>query len=592
MKDTLIKIKNVLKEHYLIIALSFLLVFLIFAPLLVFPYVIKNEYQGINFNRFGSDAHFYLTRGREVLDGHGLGDPLLKEGKDSRDIYSAYSEYILLAPIKLLGLAQKVNITAVYNIYNFIGVFFLIILVYLLVLQLSGNKLLSAAAALFMIGGYSIVYNKALFYSDFNVYARVIYPYFSSLIMFAYLNLLVAGLKSAELKYKIFAGLAFGLLFYIYFYAWTFILALNVFLLLIYIAKKNFAAAKKVLFIGLLGLALGSYYLIGLLATLNSGHQASYFMMMSYGHKPIFSLIGFLTLILFAVFWYKRRDDKNMPFIFAIILGGWFALNQQVITGQMLQYGHYYWYFIVPLSIAISFYMIWRLITNKKLRKYLFLLLIAVVFLNTAGGQYKSFFANLEVKKYDQNFRPIIDALNRDKSAGVILAADGSDEYLFTIYTPHDLFWHSFALANLAPIDRAREALFVYFYFNNQARNDFKNYLLKIIADQDQGFMYQYLFRNLEGYQSGLSFYDYGNKFSADDQSLAQNRAALIDQLTKEYNEAVIKDGGINKILKKYGVNYIVWDKNKNPEWDLSFLGKNIREIASSNNIYLYQLQP
>ena len=173
-----------IKEHYWIIILSFLLTVLIFAPLLVFPYVIKNEYQGININAFGSDAHFYLTRGQEVLEGHDLGSPVLREGKNQPDIYLSYSDYILLAPIKLLGLAEKVSLVTIYNIYNFIGVFIIIILIYFLVLQLSGRKLLSIAAALFAIGGYSIVYRKTLFYDDFNIYARVLYPFISSLILF------------------------------------------------------------------------------------------------------------------------------------------------------------------------------------------------------------------------------------------------------------------------------------------------------------------------------------------------------------------------------------------------------------------------
>lgn len=592
MKHIFRKIRNNIREHVWIIVCSFLLVILIFAPLLVFLSVIKNEYQGINIYHFGTDAHSYLTRGKEVLEGNNLGSPLLREGKDEQDPFFSYSEYILLAPIKLLGLEQKVDIVNVYNVCNFIGIFLLILLIYYLVLQLSGNKLLSLAVSLFVIGGYSIVYWKTLFYNDFNIYARGLNPYFSSLVLFSYLNLLVKSLKSIELKYKIFAALTFGLLFYVYFFSWSFTITFNAFLFLIFFIKKDFTSAKKILFISFIGLALGSYNLIKLFLSFNSemGKQQSYFHWMSYGHLPIFSKIGFINLLLFVVFWYKQRSDRNSSFILAVILSGWIVLNQQIITGRMLQYGHYYWYFIVPLSIIVSFYMVWQLIENEKWKKYLFVFIIILVFVNTIGGQYKSFFTTFEAKKYEQNFRPIIDYLNRDKTPGVILTPTSqANSYLFAIYTPHNLFWHNVASISRVPIQRFKDALFVYSYLNKESRDNFSGYFEKIENYESKRSFYQGLYRNLEGYWSGYSFYEYNNKIVIDDKGLIQKRPAIINQLNEEYEKTVLENNGIDGLLKKYGVNYIVWDKNKNPEWDLTTI-RGLKQVAQNNNIYLYNL--
>lgn len=592
MKDILNKIKNIVKEHCLIIAGSLLLTILIFAPLLVFPYIVGDEYQGININWFGTDSHFYLSRGKEVLDGNKLGNPLLREGKDNPDIYLTYSEYILLAPVKLLGLTQKVNIVTLYNTYNFVGVFFLICLIYFLVWQLSNRKLLAIAAALFAIGGYSIVYRKTLFYNDLNIYARVIYPFVSSIVLFLYLNYFVKSLKSIGLKYKILAGVFFGLSFYIYFYAWSFILALNGCLFLIFLFKKDFLQLKKIIFVSALGLALGAYNLsqLYLWSISESGKQMSYFMWASSGHGTIFSKIGFITLVLFIVYIYKRRDDKNWPFILAVILSGWVALNQQIITGRMLQYGHYYWYFVVPMSIIISFYMVWHLIKNENLKKYLFLIIICVVFINTAGGQYKSFFTWVEIKRQEQIYRPVIDFLNRDKQPGVILASL-EDEYLFTIYTPHDLFWHHSANFNNVPIQRFKDVLFTYYYLNREARNNFKGYLEKIGEDRSvRGSYYKSIFRNLDGYWSGYDYYTYRDKIVAGDKALSEKRVGLIDELSKEYGETILKENGFNELLKKYAVNYFVWDKNKHPEWDISAIA-GLKQVFSYYNIYVYELK-
>ena len=578
------KIISALKAHGWVIIFSFLLAVLIFAPLLAFPWAAGSLYQGININHFGNDAHFYLTRGNEVLSGNSLGSPLLREGKNDPDAYLSYSDYLLLAPVKLSGLEKKFNIVTIYNFYNFIGVFVLIILIYFFVLQLSGDKLLSLTAALFVIGGYSIIYFKTFFYHDFNAYARVLYPYLSSLVLFTYLNLLVKCLKSAELRYKIFAGLAFGLLFYIYFYAWSFVLAFNACLLLIFIFKKDFLPAKTVCLISALGLALGAYNLIKLFSALGGGigAQLSYFMHLSLGHTPVFSKVGFITLILFALFWQRRRQDQYLPLILAVILSGWAALNQQTITGKMLQYGHYYWYFIVPLSIVVSFYMVWRLLASEKLKKILFIVLIAVVFINTAGGQYLSFFSSYEAKIYEQNFQPIIDFLNRDLAPAAILAGQ-ENSYLFTIYTPHDLFWLNAAALSYLPIQRFKDALFVYAFLNKEARNNFTEYFTRAGDDGVGSSFYRALYRDL------ASYYEYANK-AADNKTSYQGPQALADQLSQEYNDAVIKNDGIDGLLEKYGVSYIVWDKNLDPEWDLSFFGDRLKEITSFNNIYLYRL--
>lgn len=592
MKEIFKKIIKISKEHLVVVFFALLLAILILAPLLAFPAVIKDTYQGINIYQFGGDAHYYLTRGREVLDGHGLGNPLLREGKNETDTHLSYSDYILLAPIKLLGMTQKVNIVTLYHTYNFIGLFFLILLIYFFVWQLSDKKLLSLATSLFVIGGYSIVYFKTLFYSDFNVYARAIYPYFSSLILFLYLNLLLKSLKSAELRYKIFTALAFGLMFYVYFYAWSFILAFNASLFLIFLFKKDYPSAKKVLFISFIGLVLGSYNLIRLFASLGSewGRQASYFMLMSQGHQPIFSKIGLITLILFLIFVYRQRNDKNSPLFLAVILSSWIALNQQVITGKMLQYGHYYWYFIVPLSIIAIFYMAWLLIKKEKWQRLLFVIVIIVVFINTAGGQYQSFFTSLRRKTYEQNFRPIIDSLNREQNPTVILVPQ-SNAYLFTIYTSHDLFWNSVSLVNHTPIQRAKDALFVYFYLNKKSRNDFSGFINKIMIDENSSsydIFDKILFQNIEGFESGYDYYGYLRRLTSGDSELKLKREKMLPALTSEYQNLAKDSKNITQLLKDYGVKFIVWDKNENPWWDLSFFD-NLKEVTHFNNIYLYQ---
>ena len=94
---------------------------------------------------------------------------------------------------------------------------------------------------------------------------------------------------------------------------------------------------------------------------------------------------------------------------------------------------------------------------------------------------------------------------------------------------------------------------------------------------------------SLESYESGLRFWDYNQKALAGDPYIISLRKIFLTELALEYRRIISKPNGIKNILKEAGVNYIVWDKNKNPEWDLSVIS-GLKEIVSLNNIYLYQI--
>ncbi|QQG42881.1 MAG: hypothetical protein HYW15_01585 [Candidatus Giovannonibacteria bacterium] len=576
-----------MREHGLIIILGLLLTLLIEAPLLVFPFVSKN-YQGINIPHFGTDSHFYLSRAKEALEGRGMGNPWLREGKERQDIMFMYNERALTAPIRFLGLADRINVVTLYNIYNFIGIFILILLAYFFVWQLSGSKLLSAVAAVFAIGGYHIVYRQFL-YNDFNIYGRPMFPYMSSLAFFAYLNLLVLWLRTKKFIYGLFSAVALGSLFYIYFFAWTFALALNGALFLLYFLKREWAPAKSLTLISAAGVLIGFYNLFQMWALFQSdiGAQIAYFHWSSRTHLPIFSKIGAAMLLLLAFFWYRKRNNERIILISALILAGWISLNQQIITGKAVEIGHYYWYFIVPLSILAGLYMLWELLDNFAWRKQLFASMLVVVFLHGALGQYRSFFITLPGKEYEQSYRPIIAELKKDAAPGVVLAADDYLAYLIAIYTDRDLFWAGAASQTIMPFSRFSDMLYVYAYLNKEARGDFAGYLRSLMSDATDDSFYKGLYGFIEGFSSGMDYYDYVYKAKTDKNVIGPHRERLIADLAREYSQ-LTGGGGMAGLLKKYGVKYIVWDKNRHPEWDLSFL--KFKLLLEHNNIDLYEV--
>ncbi|OGF64225.1 hypothetical protein A2661_00575 [Candidatus Giovannonibacteria bacterium RIFCSPHIGHO2_01_FULL_45_24] len=600
---------NFFTEHKFILSSAVGLALLVISPALLFPFMAGDAYKGINIGEWSDDFH-YIAKGREILEGHSLGNIFLKIGKnDSSDPHQVYIEYLLLAPVKLLGLSRAAvdYIVPVYTLYAFLGVVLLIFSIYFFILRLSAHKLLSAAIALFTIGGYSLVklYHVPITATnpDPNIFSRPIMPVYGLLALFIYINLLARSLKSSERKHVLWSGIAFGALFYVYPYTWTFASALTGSLFLIYLCLRDWESAKKVFWVSAIGLAVGAYTLFKTFSFQYSeiGKQILYYGT-TLNHAPApFSKILFLVLILSIIFAYRNKWGKNAPLLLSVVLANWIALNQQVITGRVPQLMHYFWYFTIPTSIVVGAYLGWALVCGAErgklmLRKYGTIFLAALIiaaYFNAASRQYQVTLITREAKEYRQNYRPIIDALKSDAEPGVVLASSLPYAMLFPVYTHHDLFWgHATALVYNTPMERITDSLYVYMYLDKDARDNF----LGRLRDVDAGYgvggewgtsFYPLIYFFVAGFNSGFDYEEYGFRLAKGDPAVIKSRAEMSALLFREYQK-VASPEGIAGILKKGEVNYIVWDKNKNPEWDLSPLSENLREVAASNNIYLY----
>src|SRR3990167_5034303 len=98
------RMKRYFVEHYFVLILAFFLTIVILMPVILYPFISGESYQGINIAHFGTDAHFYLTRMKDAMDGHSSGNSVLREGKDQQDNFFTYNEQILAAPLRMLGI--------------------------------------------------------------------------------------------------------------------------------------------------------------------------------------------------------------------------------------------------------------------------------------------------------------------------------------------------------------------------------------------------------------------------------------------------------------------------------------------------------
>lgn len=573
--QTSLAIHRIIREHRAALLFAVAAVLVVFSPYLLFP-LVADSYQGINVGDFGADEFHYLAYGKELLEGHALGNPFLRDGKAWLNPQHLYAPYLVL-PLTWVGLSD-VPIVAVSRVFGFAGVFVLVLLVYAWVLQLSGDKRLSLVSALFVVLGYNLL-TDYLFIHHVNFYARPIVPLTSALVFFLYLNVLTKSLSADARAYAIAAGVVFGLSFYTYFYAWTFIVVLNVILAILYFIRGEPSLGKKILRILALGFALGAVEvaLLYLFSQTDMGRQILLFQ--GGAETRVFTVVkqSWLALFFFCVFLYSNPREKHWPLLLALLLAGIVAINQGVISGREFQRFHYFWHFILPTVTVVGLYLAWTVIRSAHLKRALWYALMFIVFAHGAIQSYLGLLSALPLKNHLQYYAPLIERLKADNTPSVILAANNLPELLFVTYTDHDIFFHHHAGAYNTDARTIEDALYVYAYLDARSRDDFLRVAdAKSPRDTEPSGIY----RELKKYYTSPAVIG----------SAALTAEEFRAHMEQGYSAVRESPDAVLNILKRHRVGYVVWDETLEPEWDISAIG-GLEKLQSSGPVHLYAVR-
>jgi hypothetical protein len=536
----------------------------------------------------------------------------LQEDKNLPDPFQSNAEKFLLTPFRWLGLSS-INVVSAYNFFNTIGIFILLSLIYCFLFLFSKNRMLALAGALFAIGGYVLTQNGTIlswiFHSGViifpspNIFGRSTDPYTALVPFFGFFILTYLASRAKFERFSratsrpylliLGAGVLYGILFYDYFYAWTFASAFLATLFLTSLMWRKMHSAVATVAIGCIGVCFAIPMLLGFYHFFTSplGAQITYFFLEVKSHAFIHSSTLLALMALFGIYWYLFPKDENISFIVAVIAAGWLALEQQIITGHVVQYAHYYWYFIVPLAIIFGTYMLVRIAEHYSnlLGRSLAIALIAIAFLNTGAQQAKAFYIMLPAKMHEQQYGPIIRTLQK-LPYGVVFATNGGDSaaFLVTIYTNDDLYWIPAATDSDFPPQHYKEALLVYLYVNKESRANPTEYLKTALASSTTN-SYVDMYEELEGYEHGIPLEKYLKVAPPhSDPQILSARATYLP-LVGEHYRSVGDEKDILAALKARDVRYVMWDKRVNPEWDLSIFP--LQLIATSTDVNLYSLQ-
>jgi glycosyltransferase involved in cell wall biosynthesis len=588
------RLPHVLRTHWPALIMSIVIATLVALPVIMFPFMAGDRYQGINIIRFGTDQHFYLSRAREVLDGNALGQSLLAEGKDIRDSYGTWNEFILIAPFRLLPSSLRPNVVIIFQIWNFIGIIVLCLLIYAFALRVTKNKLVATAMPLFVIGGSMIVLTKSIIFSNLNLYARTPVPWMGSIVLFTYLLVLWRALESSTHRpapWIILAALSFGASFHTYFFLWSYLVVLTGLLGVVALFRRR-EMIKPIVIIGIGGILLGLPYLIPLLQRLlgDSSRELTYFHMTGFTHEPLFSIVSVVALAIFVIYIWRNRGVKDAPFILALILAGLITLNQQIVTGIKIQPGHYYWYFAVPIGIFVSVHMLKTIAPRRWVKPCVVGAVVLTIFA-TIYGQIQGTIATMPIKLEEQRFRPIVDRLELIDQPSVVLASSDDFAYMYVIFTKHDILWLAAAAQYKADREWMRDAFTVSLLMNAEARTDIEDFLLRTREFRVEPSSYSLDYQFIEGFDSSFhSQSEYMRRVADQDPSLAPLHDRISGELADRFRSALADPNGLSDLLNKYNVSYVVWDEIEQPNWDVSVLPAH-RELITENGLHLYELE-
>jgi len=497
------KIKSFIKKYYL--ALIFAAVVGVFSagPQILSIYHLGTDYKGILFSQ-SDDDYTYLARMQEILDGHPLASsPYFYEYKNQTPLVLPFGEYFYAIPAVIF----HIRLADVLIISKFLFPAVLFFLVYLLVFRLSFDterpifkKINAVAGGLFVALGYELFnYRFALRllsgrFRDLYLlpWVRPINPITGALILFVFLLLvwtIITKRQSSRWWLIAFAGVIFGLSIY-YFFAWGIILSITgILLLLLFLFKEDYEAAKELLVIILIGILVDLPFLFSILNNLGSagGRETAMRTGMFFAHTPVFNRVLIASSLIFLPcfiyeYYRKRKKGKGLEkwwwFCLSLLLGGLLAFNQQIITGRTIWVAHFVQY-TIPLSITALIVLLFNFFRPKFFKVWL-AAMICIIALSLAMGirSVQSYGYDIDNFKKIQRFAPVFEWLDKNSQTDcVVLSMIPRISYLVPALTHCNVYLSLSTFPGAPAEDRVYHNLLVSLRLKGIKADNAENYL-------------------------------------------------------------------------------------------------------------------
>lgn len=606
--DLLRSLRNFIKAHNLALLFAIIIGIIYLAPYIIFMVSLGDKYQGIPIMA-SANEEFYMARVQEIIDGHPmLGAFAFYEDKNAPSLTPPAAEMVYAIPSILFG----ISLVKILIISKFVLPFILFLLVYFLINKLTinshllSNKLNAIAGAILVTLGYDLVdyRNLWLYLTDkatlgldgsFLLWARPVNPVIGAVFLFSFLLCVWSIIqKSKYRKSLIFISAVFlSLMITSYFFSWGVAVSVLAVLILMYILKKEYQVVKNFLLILAWTLILTLPYWYRFFkasqdpwykdAALRSG--------LFYTHYPLLNKVLIASLLFYFIVFifhflskqktnkFKFTDIGNWHlFGLSLLLGGIWALNQQIVTGMTVWPYHFVQY-TIPFSMVVVLALFYNIIKEWKPFLWAFFIVIIVSASLIFGStlQVNTYKSNFDYYAGLQVYKPVFDWLNNQEKDSVVLVSGGSISERFYLNGFIAAFTHCNIYAspwayNLMRPDRLYYSYLIELRLIGVSPDDIEEYLNNNSTEYRP-----YLFSNMKGLFDRKDFPDFSDDLLVE----------RVKKLPQDYQRFYA--GSFIEQLKKYRLDYIV---SFGPIEEV-FTNEinNPKIVFQSNNIFIYNFK-
>lgn len=416
-----------------------------------------------------SDEEFYLTRIREVADGHGsLGHPYVKERADQRYPLGNLWENFIGLKMKWLNLDIKTVSTA----SDFIFPFVLVLLIWLATKPVLPLWRWRALLVSMLFLGFEMVWWK-----------RPVSPQATTVLPLLWLWAILSPSRTS-MKLTITRGALIGLMTLSYPFHWTYCLAAEglLTLQLLWTEKSASQRSKRILWAAVPFLIAATPWIMLMFSIHGDSEYTETLARLGLidRHFPAGLPLQAIIIAVGAFTFFARRkvSNKRIPDALLILLGAGLAvLNQTLITGQEAEFSSHYRQIIAfPLCIAF----LWSISTLLRGWRRLLIVLPLAGFI-IVGLRSQEFLSEqwqaYEMQRTDParaERMAAMQTLNTLPDQQVILTDDATGRNL-TVYTSHYPFFvfetHMYLIGDAEVRERGavQQALFPDWIYSQRA---------------------------------------------------------------------------------------------------------------------------
>lgn len=575
-------IKNLIKSHKWAIVLAIVVGLLMILPQILFIIQTSSNYSGVNILATDSESTF-LSVFQEASEGDWNFSDIFLTSNRSEFYQNPYLGELFMYKF---GRLFFLNVGQNFLLTKFILPAILFLMIYFFVFLFDRNKNVALSSSIGVMLWYGIssipefksFWTNNLVISSPSVFSRPVTPAFGMIILFSFLSFFYLYIIQSKKKYYWLSGILFGFSFYVYFFTWSFLTVFVSVSIFWFLVKKDRLNLKKILKIVFLGALITLPYWFNFYKLI---HHEIYSSLASqqgliFSNSIIIGKYLFIALILcFFNIYTKTIKKENLWLWLCLTISFVIVLNQQLITRRILQPGHYHWYIIKPLTIILFIWFISNLFQNKY-KKYFGLL----VFFIMAGGFYlligQQIFTYRKSKENtslrSQRYSPVYRWLNQNTEKNQFIFSGiqtNSQRLLLSCYTHLDEYLYRNKVLHPGSFSQNKFILFLEYRLDKISPETAKKLFFTDLKDE--------IFYQIYGYYYRITYLDKGESVSKQE----------VQTILNEYIDFYDKD--LKTEFRKYPINYIIWDKQLNPQWNLDNFDF-LQFIYEVNDVRVYRL--